>query len=341
VPAGNEYGSGDEDATVADGSADLLAGLWIDDPEQVAARRGAIPEALRSHFDEFVDKGYTIFRGALPTELIDRVVADMGGFDVHPERYVLKYQGAYIDPVGHGDLRVGDRIVDLYGLSSAARDAIYAAPVADFLQLIFDDAAIAMQSISFQYGSQQSMHQDTAYVVSERPLHLAATWIALEDIIEGTGELMYYPGSHRYAHYLFSGEHKNWMPTRDGQEAHQQFLQQLHTQAKERGLVAERFLAKKGDILVWHADLAHGGARISKPGVTRKSLVTHFCPRPVKPVYRRHIPKNYFELEVKPGCFFTSRHYDIATLKKGGEFAPILYDGGVSKKRAAAKSAGV
>lgn len=316
----------------------MFGELWIDDPAQVAARRSTVDGSLRANFEEFLDRGYTIFRAVVDEPTVDRVRGDLEAFEAFPERYVLKNQGKYIDPAGHGPLRLADRIVDLYAVSAAARAAIYPAPVAAFLRLIFGEAPLGMQSISFAYGSQQAIHQDTAYVISEKPLSLAASWLALQDVVEGTGELTYYPGSHRFEHYLFSGEYKNWTPARDGQPAHQAFLSQLHAQARARNIEPERFIARKGDVLVWHADLAHGGAPITRPGVTRHSLVTHFCPRSVKPAYRRHIPQQYFEYETRPGCFLSSRHYDMRVLASGKPHAPIIYDAGVSKSRVAGRS---
>jgi hypothetical protein len=48
--------------------------------------------------------------------------------------------------------------------------------------------------------------------------------------------------------------------------------------SEERGLKTETFMAKKGDVLIWHADLMHGGVPIQDPRQTRKSLVAHFMP---------------------------------------------------------------
>ena len=110
-------------------------------------------------------------------------------------------------------------------------------------------------------------------------------------------------------------------------------LRQMAMRARDRGIREERFVARKGDILVWHADLAHGGSPIRVEGRTRRSLVTHFCPRSVKPAYRRLIPQRYLELEQCRGGVFTSRHYALGEMRAGR--APILYDGGVSKRRAA------
>jgi ectoine hydroxylase-related dioxygenase (phytanoyl-CoA dioxygenase family) len=35
-------------------------------------------------------------------------------------------------------------------------------------------------------------------------------------------------------------------------------------------------IAKKGDVLIWHANLVHGGAPILNPALTRKSMVVHY-----------------------------------------------------------------
>jgi hypothetical protein len=308
--------------------------LWIDlaGARERLAGLGLAAE-LSADLGHFIDEGYVIFPGAIDPALADRITADTLGLLAHPERCILKNKGRYVDAGGLESLGIGDRIVDLYAVSAAAREAIFCPRLAAFLRAVFGEPAIAMQSISFERGSQQAMHQDTAYVISERPLALAASWIALEDVAKGAGELIYYPGSHRFEHFLFSGESKGWQKARDGVEQHQRFLAQLHEQATARGLRRERFLARKGDVLVWHADLAHGGARIQLDA-TRRSLVTHYVPLGVKPRYRMHLGPAYAELPGAGGHFFTSRHYDL----RGGATdarAKILYDGGVSRARAA------
>jgi ectoine hydroxylase-related dioxygenase (phytanoyl-CoA dioxygenase family) len=41
------------------------------------------------------------------------------------------------------------------------------------------------------------------------------------------------------------------------------------------------FLAESGDVLVWHANLVHGGNSIARNGSTRRSLVAHYFARDV------------------------------------------------------------
>jgi ectoine hydroxylase-related dioxygenase (phytanoyl-CoA dioxygenase family) len=179
------------------------------------------------------------------------------------------------------------KVLDTFAFAPSALKLMFAPKIVEFLRAIFDDSILAHQGLHFEVGSTQAIHQDTSYVVVDKPLNLAASWIALEDIQEGTGELVYYPGSHRFPHQLYQGD-KHWNPTRDGNEAHARHLAWLHEEAKARGIAQTSFLPKKGDALIWHADLAHGGGQITREGATRRSLVTHYCPLSNTPHYFQH-----------------------------------------------------
>jgi ectoine hydroxylase-related dioxygenase (phytanoyl-CoA dioxygenase family) len=207
------------------------------------------------------------------------------------------------------DIRYRDgrtKLLDVYAFSAVAREATAAPQVVEFLTAIFADKPQAFQGLHFWNGSQQAMHKDTAYVkVDTNPMHLAATWLALEDVETGTGELEYYVGCHRAPDFLFGGNSK-WMESHT--EEHDSFLQSLHDDAGRYGQKRTSFLAKAGDVLIWHADLAHGGAPITKPGRTRRSLVTHFTSAGDEPFYRRSSRRRQAELQ---GCVFTSAYYDV------------------------------
>ena len=45
---------------------------------------------------------------------------------------------------------------------------------------------------------------------------------------------------------------------------------------EEREMVKKTFLARKGDVFIWHSDLVHGGSEILDPTKGRKSLVCHY-----------------------------------------------------------------
>jgi ectoine hydroxylase-related dioxygenase (phytanoyl-CoA dioxygenase family) len=202
------------------------------------------------------------------------------------------------------------RVVDSYAFYDSAREALFARPIVDFLRTIFEADPLLFQSLSFHKGSQQGMHQDTAYVVVSSPLRLAGVWIALEDVVEGSGELMYYRGSHRLPEYLFSGEHKHWKPERDGDEQHAEWGRLLNENAERLGMERQTFLARKGDVLIWSADLAHGGSPVTDPELTRRSLVGHFCPDGVEPNYFTYRTDRRTKVPYGGG-WYSSEYYDL------------------------------
>ena len=186
----------------------------------------------------------------------------------------------------------GSRLVDDYFFSNASRNLLLHPVMTDFLSMIFERPGVLTQSLRFEYGSQQAIHQDTAFVRMNAPMKLAAVWIALEDITPNSGELTYFPGSHTWEGYLFSGEFKHYDAARDGETQLAEWHQWILDEAKRRGVKAQQFSAKKGDILFWHAGLAHGGAPVAKDNqhLTRKSLVGHYCPEGVRPLYHYYKP---------------------------------------------------
>lgn len=290
--------------------------LWIDRPDWIdqlakKVRAGEISDALSVGVFKFCRDGYYVIPGALSAALVADLNEELDqAWQVPPPGLLIETfepDGVmkYIPPdEAYRDGRT--KLLDYYAHSALARKALAAPRVIEFLAAIFDDTPKAFQGLYFHKGSQQSIHKDTAYVkVDTNPLALAATWLALEDVSPGTGELEYYIGSHRAPEFLFGGYSK-WMESFTNE--HEAFLQSLHDDAKTYSQVKGSFLAKKGDVLVWHADLAHGGSPVMQPDRTRRSLVTHFTAAKDEPFYRRN--SQHRELRTG-GCVFVSQYGDI------------------------------
>jgi ectoine hydroxylase-related dioxygenase (phytanoyl-CoA dioxygenase family) len=148
-------------------------------------------------------------------------------------------------------------------------------------------------------------------------MELAASWTALEDVRPDSGELQYYEGSHRLPEFLFSGEHKSWDPNRDGLAQHDEWANQLHVNSKRLDLPLRTFRPKKGDTLIWSADLAHGGAPVSDRSLTRRSQVGHYCPDGVSPNYFSYRPDRQHKVRV-PGGLISSEYYDLGESAAAG-----------------------
>jgi hypothetical protein len=294
----------------------LHGGLWTDrlDAERRLADKlaGGALTAERAELVRFWMKhGYALRPSVVPGELVDRITAELDALWSRADAtYWIELDGSY-SPLQPKHRELHYKLVDLHARSRAALEAALAPAIVDFLRDVFDRDVLLFQSLLFEHGSGDPVHQDSANVVVTSPLEFAAAWIALEDIRPGSGELVYYPGSHRLPEVHFSGGHRNWNRKRDSLEQRSQYLDGLHERAREAGLVLERFLPKKGDVLFWSADLAHGGGEITDPRLTRKSLVCHYCPRDIRPYYWSYKRRSRTVRELRPGASFTSAHYEL------------------------------
>jgi ectoine hydroxylase-related dioxygenase (phytanoyl-CoA dioxygenase family) len=283
-----------------------FGGMWTDlnTAESIAAGKQAIG-AISSHeaslLYKWIRDGYVILPKAVSDAAIDAALGDFDAvLDGRLERKMYYWEG------GKQKFETAARVLaqkreakllDLHDVSYATQEIQFAFTIRRFLELVFQRPALAFQSLGFYYGSQQDIHQDATFVRTSSPLEFVASWIALEDIKPGSGELEYYPGSHTLEPYLFDGH--IWATP--GTPELQQYSQRLHETAKRAGLSIERFAPNKGDALIWSAGLMHGGCPITDPSLTRKSLVTHYCPADQQPMYaykggrlkRRSVGGNY------------------------------------------------
>lgn len=294
-----------------------FGGLWTDrlDADEEIDRRlstGAIGSEEAERLRHWVEHGYVILDGAVPPETCDRLRADLDRAFVDGDPRLLMHSPAQEDyrPLTAGADVERARVVDVHAFYESARAALFSEPIVRFLRTLFDDDPLLFQSLTFEKGSQQSLHQDTLFVVTTSPLEFAASWIALEDIRPGSGELAYLDGSHRTPEYLFSGKYRHWNAKRDGQRQLDEWRSLMSGAAAERGFEEKTFRPKKGDALLWTADLVHGGSAVSDPALTRKSLVGHYCPSRVDPFYFRLRPDRR---ETRPfdGGRYASEHYDM------------------------------
>jgi ectoine hydroxylase-related dioxygenase (phytanoyl-CoA dioxygenase family) len=140
-------------------------------------------------------------------------------------------------------------------------------------------------------GSEQGMHQDSAYVVTTPARKLLGVWIALEDVAPGSGELQYYAGSHRIGQFRFARGGEHFVPDPCDPNEHDRYERHLESEVARLDCELRKFRARRGDVLVWHADLVHGGAPILRSGAGRRSLVGHYCPASAAPDYFRAGPE--------------------------------------------------
>ena len=267
------------------------------------------PYDLKEKLEFWRKNGFVVLEKAIPEKMIDDLWTEIEETIDHHEKYNmtgLVYQfndtkDTPIKDIPKEKLRsIGARINEYHNASVQAKQVVTHPNIATFLKAIFNAQVAVYQSLIFRYGSQQDTHQDFPWVTPTIPSHLAASWIALEDVHPDSGPLYYYPGSHRMQKFNFG----NGILYRHGESVFgpEWFGKYLDKRSKKDGLEKETLHIKKGDVLIWHSALAHGGHRIADPQRTRKSLVCHYTTTDAYPTHK-------FKKEEKPTVSF---HNDIA-----------------------------
>jgi len=135
---------------------------------------------------------------------------------------------------------------------------------------------VPFQTINFIEGSGQKAHSDSIHMTTYPLGYLIAAWIALEDVTLENGPLFYYPGSHKLP-FLLNGDYNSASSMLAlGNKTYGDYEDALQAVIEKGDFAKKYFLAKKGDVLIWHANLVHGGAPIIDKASTRKSMVIHY-----------------------------------------------------------------
>lgn len=245
---------------------------WLDRPD-AKTRLVAHPdyqrfdEATQQQIHQFIDEGYMIFKGFYTSKACDQ--AD----DVIQQ--LLKGQRTDYN-------YTGKKIMNAYQHSEMINQQFFRnQKLLKILNFVMGKSVVPFQTINFVQGSEQRAHSDSIHMSTQPLGYLIASWLALEDIDMDSGPLFYYPGSHRMDYVScedYAAGNTRW---KIGENSYKKYEDYIDSVIKDRGLKKSYFLAEKGDLLIWHANLLHGGDPISSSEKTRKSMVAHYFCRDV------------------------------------------------------------
>ncbi|WP_174298215.1 phytanoyl-CoA dioxygenase family protein [Sphingomonas bacterium] len=185
-----------------------------------------------------------------------------------------RYDADLSDPESlgaHANLRIQDAWrFDPDVLAIAANARILA-----LLTRLYGRRAFPFQTLNFPLGTQQRPHTDSAHFSSLPERFMCGVWLAMEDITAESGPLVYYPGSHRWPvlSNAMIGQ-RGWKSTHAS--AQTPFEAVWGAMVDAEGIEPETFLARKGQALIWAANLLHGGSMRSDLKRTRWSQVSHY-----------------------------------------------------------------
>lgn len=262
------------------------------------AKKSFNNEEVQSLYDHFVKKGWVVLEKAIDDETIEKMLEEIYS-QVDAGKAECSYwneSGKFYGFARREDFRKPEcKVLDLHYHFEAVQKAIFNQRFLDFCDAVMESKPNAFQSLYFEYGSGQSAHQDTAFVITDPPLNFIATWIALEDVQPGCGELFYFDESHNLPHILFEPKKQKKFDRKDPiSDRYSDFLVEQCNGRQYEKLI---FRPKKGDLLVWASDLVHGGEPNLRD-VTRRSFVTHYCCELSRPDFE----SCFAPLKLKNGC---------------------------------------
>ena len=167
------------------------------------------------------------------------------------------------------------RLQDAWKFDDNVRRIACNAHLIDLLSRLYGRAAWPFQTLNFPVGTQQHFHTDSIHFSSAPERFMCGVWVAMEDITMENGPLVYYPGSHKWP--IYTNEHVARCVTEMGRPPTQADYEPMwRALVEEHDAKPDYFLARKGQALIWLANLMHGGTRQIDKHKTRWSQVTHY-----------------------------------------------------------------
>lgn len=211
-------------------------------------------------------RGYAVLDFPDPqiSERIERIKADLGP----------KFDFDFWRSSGRA-ANIGLRIQDAWQYHEDVRAIATNEPILALLGKLYGRRAFAFQTLNFPVGTQQHYHSDAIHFSSIPERFMCGVWLAMEDIHPDAGPLVYYPGSHKWPiiYNDMIGRRVGAVRDRAAQEPYERVWEAM---VEASGVEPDHFCARKGQALIWAANLMHGGSAHNNSELTRWSQVTHY-----------------------------------------------------------------
>lgn len=206
--------------------------------------------------------------------------------DFFPAELVAAYRGRFAADAVERGYQLEDQLARGYGIGTPyldideMKDLCLYEPLSALLTTLHGEEMGLHLNLSGWRSTTREWHVDSYLNPPYVGSWYAAAWIALDDIHADAGPFEYVPGSHLWppvdqAKMLAAlgedGSDPDW-PWRSEAILGPMYDREIIN----RGGHVERFIAKKGDLLIWHPFLVHRGSRPANPDLFRPALISHY-----------------------------------------------------------------
>ncbi|WP_161966229.1 phytanoyl-CoA dioxygenase family protein [Steroidobacter cummioxidans] len=215
-----------------------------------------LSSAQQGWVDQFRNDGYLVLEetGIPPATLTDAVA---------------QLVGKYTQPATGYD--AAGRVQDAWQHSPAVRQIATEPAILAALQALYQRPPVPFQTLNFERGTEQRSHSDTIHFNTLPFGFMCGVWVALEDIDLNNGPLRYFPGSQRLPVF-----HMDDLGLEPVASEYQKYEDRIEKILADAGFSSQPALLKRGQCLIWSANIFHGGSPVLDRNRTRLSQVTHY-----------------------------------------------------------------
>ena len=259
--------------------------MWLDDEISYPAAIESIADArLKSIAASFHRDGFVHLPGVIPDAVIEDAKRAYAEWCAGADQAQLAIRADGRNP----------RIVNLHSSRDEIARLFTRSPaVLEVADMLFGYRTSVYTSLTFQYGTEQPLHRDTPVFRTEPEEFYFGIWFALEDANEENGALRALKGGHRGGRidpYAFAAERLSDINQQNpgGDPLWSPYQDAVTALCRQEGCELVQIPAKRGDVVIWHPQLPHGGSPIADKTKTRLSVVFHVVPEGV-PVYQADV----------------------------------------------------
>jgi hypothetical protein len=222
---------------------------WVESPFfETLLGKSDLDDEQRQLARQYSEEGYVVIDTELPDVVIDGVIEGLTG----------KPRTSFGGRIQDSDL---PQVREIAGWPK----------VIDLLRMLYRREPFPFQTLNFEFGTEQRTHNDAMHFHAIPHRFMCGVWLALEDTDAENGPLFYYPGSHRLPIY---GMPDFGLPA--SFESYLAWEQAVDALLVAGGFELKELHVKRGQALVWSANLHHGGRPILDQTRTRHSQVSHY-----------------------------------------------------------------
>lgn len=311
---------------------------WIDSPffnTELAA--SDLNESDRCFVKNYSDNGYVIIDSGIAEQTLNAVIEGLA------------------EKLNHLSVNSDTTLRDAWKYNEDVKKIATSENILNKLRLLYRREPIPFQTLNTLVSTQINTHSDMIHLNSIPERFMCGVWLALEDCAFDNGPFHYYPQSHKLPFYDMIDVGVKASETIKMKKEFMAFAENYENfigeMVKALDLKKSILTIKKGQALIWAANMLHGAEKIIRPGATRLSQVSHYyfencmyyVPRlsdiAINKIYLndltniktgKKVPNTYMGEKVKPA---TKLYLEQQTIKSFKKIAHLFPESLISKMK--------